>query len=392
MPEGCTTEQYKKLRHDAVVFLEAHPKWAGAKKALGNLRKATRVADEEVLNEAIRKSNAEHYAEHGVALIPDASHWSFHEYSRELYQLISVKLNSSTFSDLKDEEGMNGLELWRQLEKSKDPIRVDVGFHLELAIQAMAHHRESSFDATYARFIEIDKASKNFKAVTGEPANKAMLARVLYAVLDEKTADEVDKADDIPDKMNPEFYDKFKDWIIEKMEKHQGRSAIRAYQRPKNNGSNAMQVGALAGDTRTAAEAQGGQAATPCDDQWWQAGMEGGYWDCQPCEGEDSQWGGSWGQGGDIGAFKKGGGKGPMECYNCKGLNHPARMCPSPVGVAHSGMKCSCCGGFGHMAKDCVSPGGGKFSGGKGMGGKLGGGKGKGNNASGKGKGGKGRG
>ena len=34
MPENCITEQFKKWRHDAVIFLEAHPKWKGAKKVL----------------------------------------------------------------------------------------------------------------------------------------------------------------------------------------------------------------------------------------------------------------------------------------------------------------------------------------------------------------------
>ena len=49
-----------------------------------------------------------------------------------------------------------------------------------------------------------------------------------------------------------------------------------------------------------------------------------------------------------------------MSCWNCEGLLHPARMCPSPVGCAKTGERCPICKGFGHGPKDCTSPGGGK--------------------------------
>ena len=74
---------------------------------------------------------------------------------------------------------MNGFELGRQLNNSKDPIRQDVAFHLELAIRSMASTRESNFESTYNRMLEIDKASKNYKSVVGEPLDKQLLARVL---------------------------------------------------------------------------------------------------------------------------------------------------------------------------------------------------------------------
>ena len=95
MPENCNAEVYKKWRHDVVVYLEAHPKWAGAKRILGQLRKSNRVVDSAVMDEAIRLANADFQTEHGRDLL-DASAWNFDAYSRELYQVISVKLNSGT--------------------------------------------------------------------------------------------------------------------------------------------------------------------------------------------------------------------------------------------------------------------------------------------------------
>ena len=55
---------------------------------------------------------------------------------------------------------MNGFEFWRQLNKAKDPIRKDLGFHFELAIQQMATAREPNFDATYACMFETKKAAE----------------------------------------------------------------------------------------------------------------------------------------------------------------------------------------------------------------------------------------
>ena len=162
MPESCNAEQFKKWRHDALVVLEAHPNWAGAKKVLGCVRKAVRVVDTDIMRKTILDANSECEEETG-SYLTDPDGWNFLDRSRELYQLLSVKLNSSAFADFKDEDNMNGFELWRQLNKSKDPIRQDVAFHLELAIQSMASTRETNFESTYNRMLEIDKASKNYK-------------------------------------------------------------------------------------------------------------------------------------------------------------------------------------------------------------------------------------
>ena len=53
MPEGCNAEQFKKWRHDVIIFLEAHPSWKGARRILGWVRKENKVITDELLHKAI---------------------------------------------------------------------------------------------------------------------------------------------------------------------------------------------------------------------------------------------------------------------------------------------------------------------------------------------------
>lgn len=128
MAEGCTTEQFKQWRHDVLIYLEAHENWRGAKKVLDLVRREKVEISAAIMATIIRSANKDHakvrdpddtnYGE----LIPDGT-WKFGSRARELYQLISVKLSSSAFADYKDEDGMNGFEMWRVLNKAKGPLR-----------------------------------------------------------------------------------------------------------------------------------------------------------------------------------------------------------------------------------------------------------------------------
>ena len=355
MPESCNAEQFKKWRHDAVVFLEAHPRWKGARRVLAHLRKQTKAVDHKALYEAITAANVDSFDETGEEVIVPGE-WQFLDRSRELYQLLSVKLSSSYFADYKDEEGMNGFELYRQLNKALDPIRQDVAFHLRLRIQNMGAVKEESFEKTYLRMGELEKLSREYKATVGEPVKNELLASTLYAFADDETTNTIDK-DESMDKEHEDFYVKFKEWLAEKHEKLAGRSAVRSHQRAPR--SSAMQVGALASGEDPGVHAGSpvppvasatapGEGADP-----WQGEDP---WTCRPCTGD------GW-SGGDLDAFGKGKGKGkkgPMICYNCEGENHPARLCPSPPNCPRTGSKCTVCGGYNHAPKDCTSPGGGK--------------------------------
>ena len=105
---------------------------------------------------------------------------------------------------------MNGFELWRQLNRAKGPIRKDIEFHLELAIQHMATQRESTFDASYGRMLELEKASRDYKSKVGKKCDSKLLARVLYAMVDDKTSDEMDKPDS---GVSVDNYESMREWF-----------------------------------------------------------------------------------------------------------------------------------------------------------------------------------
>ena len=88
-------------------------------------------------------------------------------------------------------------------------------------------------------------------------------------------------------------------------------------------------------------------------------------WGCQPCAPEaqaPEHWHldpfGQKGGGGKKGA------RPPMACYNCLGLGHPSKLCPSPYGAGEqkSMPKCRNCDGFGHDTPACTSRGGAKYN------------------------------
>ena len=97
MPENCNTEQFKKWRHDVLVFMESHAKWTGAKKLLDEIRKEVKEVNNESFDRIVKK-----FCSDGAAGFGDITSWTFPERSRELYQLISVKINSGLFADTKN--------------------------------------------------------------------------------------------------------------------------------------------------------------------------------------------------------------------------------------------------------------------------------------------------
>ena len=75
MPDNCTTEHFKKWRHDAVVFQEADPKWKGGKAVLHLVRKATKVIDDGTMLAAINEANRESHSECGSNIIDILGEW-----------------------------------------------------------------------------------------------------------------------------------------------------------------------------------------------------------------------------------------------------------------------------------------------------------------------------
>ena len=60
--------------------------------------------------------------------------WDYKTMGKELYQVVSSKLNVECYSDFKRGDDSNGWEMWRLLNRAKDLICQDIGFHLEIGI------------------------------------------------------------------------------------------------------------------------------------------------------------------------------------------------------------------------------------------------------------------
>ena len=54
--------------------------------------------------------------------------------------------------------------MWRLLNRAKDPIRQDIGFHLELNIMSMSKTMCVDFDSSNLKMLKLEKESKAYKA------------------------------------------------------------------------------------------------------------------------------------------------------------------------------------------------------------------------------------
>ena len=97
MLDNCTAEQFKKWRHDGLVRLEAHSRWKGATQILNKLRMSNKPITEDVFDIGVKELETEQCDEEEESF--NAEGWEFVDRKRELYQLVSSKLNVSCFTD-----------------------------------------------------------------------------------------------------------------------------------------------------------------------------------------------------------------------------------------------------------------------------------------------------
>ena len=135
MPESCNLEVFKKWRHDALTFLEANSRWGGATQLLDQVRKTTKPIDVDEFLIIVEKTMKAPEIDDEPFVSADWEKGYFVERSKELYQLVTSKLNVNSYTDFKQNDSMNGFELWRQLNRTRDPIRKDIDFHLGIQLQ-----------------------------------------------------------------------------------------------------------------------------------------------------------------------------------------------------------------------------------------------------------------
>ena len=223
MPETCSVEQFKMWRHDGLAFLEANPRWSQASRVLHEIWKSAAEVGRKVCQQAAFDVNHAVETEAGSGEFhSDLWRLSFEERAKELYQLVWRILSLSCFTDYKQIDSMNGFELWRQVSRAKDPIRKDVDFHLNLAIQPMGRTCESSFDGTYSRLLKFEKARKTLRQTTGEVCPTDLLSQVLFAFADDETTDKMDKEEEC--KFGD--YEPMREWMSRRWENQAARTTV----------------------------------------------------------------------------------------------------------------------------------------------------------------------
>ena len=336
LEKDVTLEGFKHWRHKAEQFLQAHETWKGASHMLDVVRRHPREIVFADWNEMIRKAN-----DTAGEDVVNGSLWDYHTHSQELYQMLSLKLNLDLFTRFSQVGTSNGFELWRQINKDRDPMKKDAHFFLRLEIRNMAAQRgkAANFEETYALFTAMEAKAKNYQAVVGSPIEPATMVEVMWIGMDAETTEKLEKLEG-----NYKEYSTLRNWLVEQHEKMIGQwLPVKA-----GRSSNKMDTSAILPGSNSQ-QRQGEEPQDP-----WGAGTDpwSGQWLCTPCTGETSSY--------DLDAMGKGGKK-PLDCWNCLGQGHPSRLCPSQPGAGEKRQspQCPTCKGHGHTKEQCTSVGGG---------------------------------
>ena len=141
-----------------------------------------------------------------------------------MYNFISPKLSLDLFSRYRQLGATNGFELWRLLNKEKDPIRKEQEFFMDIQLQNMSHAKAKNFAESYSLMIELESKVLEYRTVIGKHPNLETLGKILWARLDAATQDKAE------DTAGLDFMDYMKMGvhIRELQEKVLGRQGVRS--------------------------------------------------------------------------------------------------------------------------------------------------------------------
>ena len=133
---------------------------------------------------------------------------------------------------------VSGFELWRLINKDKDPVRCEQAFFMDIALQNMSHKKSNHFSETYNAMIDLETKVIEYRAVIGSPTNHESLGKILWAMADTDTQE---KAEDF-EKLNFMDDDDFRTCLVERQGKLVGRQGVRT-PHSHNRMVDAVQIG-----------------------------------------------------------------------------------------------------------------------------------------------------
>ena len=112
MPDTCSALHFSKWRHDGLNYLEAHDRWNHGTAFLHDICQQTVEIFSDGFDTVILSVNAESIRVSGQDTV---KWWDYKAMGKELYQVVSCKLNVECYSDFQREDDSNGWEMWRLL-------------------------------------------------------------------------------------------------------------------------------------------------------------------------------------------------------------------------------------------------------------------------------------
>ena len=87
---------------------------------------------------------------------------------------------------------VNGFELWRLINKDKDPVRREQAFFMDIDLQNMSHKKSDHFSESYNAMIDLETKVIEYRSVIGSPPNSENLGKILWAMTDLDTQEKAE--------------------------------------------------------------------------------------------------------------------------------------------------------------------------------------------------------
>ena len=370
LPSSLNLGIWKKWRHEVEIYVDTiGPSWKGVKLLLQQARHsptALQPSEFKTFEQAL-EATVVRARQANSGLEPVEEFFDYAAKGSILYRMLVPKLNLELSTEFRNSSPDNGFELWRLLNRKLDPPRADFAFHWTNDLRKHARTNCSDFNQTVKFIAMLEGTRREFAAETGEILDVVVLGEILGAAMDEDTMGRLEDAGtDIKD------YETVRVYAENRHVKNASRAAGKSIPKDGDKMVYGVEAAPSQPPPTTCTGGCGGCALHPAPpgldsaaaayDPWADAQDP---WSCQPCapEAQEGMW--QLDAFGQKGKGQKGKGeRGPMACYNCLGLAHPERLCPSQrgAGQAQIGGRCKNCNGFGHDTPVCTSKGGGKYS------------------------------
>ena len=192
MAEHINTEAFRTWKHGVEKYIDSVQGGRRGSLLLEQARLCESKIDQQQYDQCVQAANGTE-----LGMVMPGYDWEFNTKSVELYDFLAPKLNLTLFNELRQVGTTNGFELWRLLNKKKDPVRKEQAFFMEINLNNMSHHKAKNFSETYDKMLELEKGILEFRATIGMPPDYKTLVKVMWAMMDIDTQEKAEDRDEV---------------------------------------------------------------------------------------------------------------------------------------------------------------------------------------------------